>query len=877
MKKTDKHPLLILQQNRNELVSSFLKGKEPDFLDRHARILDDYFINVFKKSPAAPVGKKSCAIIAVGGYGRKEQCIHSDVDLLLLFEKKVSEDADDLVKEIVYPLWDIGLDVGYAARSIKESLHIAGKDIEALTSTLDARFVCGASHLFSDLMKHLREKVILKKSNEIIGSLVENNMNRHKRFGDSTYLLEPNLKVGRGGLRDYHTMLWIARIISNLTRPRDLEFYGYLSHEEFHALEKSLSFIWNVRNRLHNLTGRKCDQLHFEYQTDLACALKYNAKNGQQPVERFLGDLHSNMELIKQLHMMFLYEHGYTTKYQRKIKQTKQTRVDGFEVIKDRLSFSSPEKILQSPDLLIKIFEESAVLKVPLGYEAKRFVKEFAYLVDDKYRVSTSAVKSFEKILIAFAPTFNVLNEMFNTGFLIHFIPELKAIVNRIQYNEYHIYPVDKHLLRTVQIIKNFGTSEDTSKDRLYGNLYNKFTNTNRKILLWAALLHDIGKKDPAKNHSQKGAEIARSILVRRGYKSEEIETVSFLIEEHLSLIKTATRRDINDEETAISFARKVKDKELLKMLYLLTIADSMATGPKAWSAWTSTLLKDLFLKVLHIFEKGELATKEAVNAVEKKKEEVLSSTSSSSERQTTETLFNFMSPRYLLYTTAQDILEHISLYKNLGNADFVWKIIKVSDSNTRTVTICAKDRPGLISKIAGIFTLHSLDILDTQVYTWRNNIALDIFKVNPPLDEIFEEEKWDRTEKDLKSALSGKLNLTKALDKKISAYQTAKPYTLKKPHQIVVDNKSSSFFTIIEVFTYDFPGLLFKITDALFRCNLDIRIAKIATKIDQVVDVFYVRDFEGQKVDSKEQLNKIKETIEQVLTVYGSQFTVHG
>ncbi|MEA3428604.1 MAG: [protein-PII] uridylyltransferase, partial [Thermodesulfobacteriota bacterium] len=278
------------------------------------------------------------------------------------------------------------------------------------------------------------------------------------------------------------------------------------------------------------------------------------------------------------------------------------------------------------------------------------------------------------------------------------------------------------------------------------------------------------------------------------------------MIEEHLSMIKTATRRDINDEETAISFARKVKDKERLKMLYLLTIADSMATGPKAWSVWTSTLLKDLFLKVLHILEKGELATEEAVRAVEKKKEEVLNSTPSSNDRQTTETLFNFMSPRYLLYTTAQDILEHIRLYKSLGNSDFVWKVTRVSDSNTRTVTICAKDRPGLISKIAGIFTLHSLDILDTQVYTWRNNIALDIFKVNPPPDRIFEEEKWAKAEKDLKSALSGKLNLKKALDKKISAYKTAKPYTLKRPHRIAVDNKSSSFFTIIEVFTYDSP-----------------------------------------------------------------------
>ncbi|MBW2569084.1 MAG: [protein-PII] uridylyltransferase, partial [Deltaproteobacteria bacterium] len=372
MEKTDKHPLLILHQNRNELISNFLKGKEPIFSDRHSQIIDDYFIDIFRKTMDT-VNKKSCAIIAAGGYGRKEQCIHSDVDLLILFGKKVSKEADDLVKKIIYPLWDIGLDVGYATRSIKESLYIASKDIEALTSILDARFICGNSNLFLDMIEQMRKKVILKESDKIIRSIVENNVNRHKRFGDSTYLLEPNLKVGRGGLRD--------------------------SHEEFHALEKSLSFIWNVRNRLHNLTGRKCDQLYFEYQTDLACALNYNAKNGQQPVERFLGDLHSNMEFIKQLHMMFLYEHGYTNKHQSSTKQIKHAGINGFEIIKDRLNFSSPEKILQSPDLLIKIFEESSVLKVPLSHEAKRFVKEFAYLVDDKYRASPSAVKSFEKIL----------------------------------------------------------------------------------------------------------------------------------------------------------------------------------------------------------------------------------------------------------------------------------------------------------------------------------------------------------------------------------------------------------------------------------------------------------------------------------------------
>jgi [protein-PII] uridylyltransferase len=339
------------------------------------------------------------------------------------------------------------------------------------------------------------------------------------------------------------------------------------------------------------------------------------------------------------------------------------------------------------------------------------------------------------------------------------------------------------------------------------------------------------------------------------------------LINEHLLLIKTASRRDLNDEGTAIACARKIKDIERLIMLYLLTVSDSISTGPKAWNEWTSALLRNFFLTVLNILKKGELATGEAVETVNKKKEEILLSTSSLQARQELELLFEVMSPRYLLYTSAQDILEHIRLYKKLGNTDFVWKVTQTSDSKTRVVTICAIDRPGLFSKIAGVFTLNSIDILDTQAYTWRKNIALDIFKVKPPPDQIFETERWDRAEGNLKSALSDELNLTEALKEKMSAYQTFRPHTSSRPNRIVVDNESSGFFTIIEVFTYDFPGLLFSITDALFRTGLDVWVSKISTKVDQVVDVFYVRDFDGRKLDSPDQVAAIKDAIAEVLS----------
>lgn len=862
-----KNALKTLQKKRNRLIKNFLQEKSTAFLSQHTRIIDEYFRESFVTSMIGPnigIDKNPYTFIALGGYGRGEQCVHSDIDLLFLFKDKIPDAAETLVQEIIYPLWDIGLKVGYAARSLKECLSLAAKDFEVLTPLLDARFICGISTLYTELMELLHNKLLTRQTRQIITWLIDSNRLRHRHFGDSTYRLEPNLKEGQGGLRDYHTMLWLARIKFQLKHRRDLEYLGILSHDEFQNLTQALSFIWQVRNRLHMITARKCDQLHFENQIKLAQYLKYKKSNGQYPVEKFLADLHGQMDFIKQRHLMFLYELGYATTGRPRKIPTKKTKIKGLVVKKDTINFSSLKKILRSPNLLIQIFEESVRLKIPLSPEAKRLVKEFSYLADENFSNAPLTITCFERILSAPAPTFNVLKEMLNTGFLVRLIPEFQGIVNRIQYDAYHLYPVDKHLLRTVETIKNFNRSEDTQSEPLCHNLYRELK--KRRLLLWAALLHDIGKADAGQKHSHTGAQMSRAILGPKGFKSKEIETVSFLVENHLFLIKNATRRDIFDEETAIMCARKIGDIERLKMLYLLTVADSKSTGPHAWNEWTATLLRDLFLKVLSILEKGELASREAIAGVTSKKEGLLNSATSKKDRQGLEKLFGVLSPRYLLYATSDQLLDDIARYRRLGKKDFVWNITRTADPYRRTVKICARDRPGLFSKIAGVFTLNNIDIIDAQIFTWRNNIAVDIFEVKPPPDLVFEDERWARAEENLKSALQEKLDLTASLKHKLHRYRTKKRPTAIRPHRVEVDNTSSSFFTIVEVFTYDFPGLLYSITDALFRCGLDIWVAKISTKVDQVVDVFYVRDFNGQKVDSPEQEALIKTVIKEKL-----------
>jgi len=856
-----------LQKKKRELIARFLNGDEPCFPARYAEILDDYFRESFSRTSVGPrirSEKNPYAIIALGGYGRKEQCLHSDVDVLLIFKKKIPNEANALVQEMLYPLWDIGFDVSYVIRTLKECLKLASQDFEVLTSLIDARFLCGISSLYSELMEDLRGKVLRRHGRAYVDWLVERNQERYNRFGDSTYLLEPNLKEGLGGLRDYHTILWIARAEYGLVKSRDLEFFGHLSHDEFQTLSRAVSFIWMVRNWLHHLTGRKCDQLYFEYQVNVARALKFGKGEGQQAVEGFLGRLHGEMEFLKQQHLMFLNK-VLSRRHRPGIgRSPRRVVARGLEIVQDALNFESTEAILRDPRLLIKILEKSAVLGVPLSIECKRLLREFLYLIDGDFRSSGPVVKSFQRILVAPPNTFSVLNEMLNTGMMVALIPEFEGIVNRIQYNEYHLYPVDKHCLLTVEILKRFSAEDIEGQDILCRDLFSEISKP--ELLLWAALVHDIGKGSHGQDHATRGGEIVKSVFKRMGFAEQDIETISFLVREHLLLIKTATRGDINDEQIVLRCARKFPDIDHLKSLYLLTVADSMATGPKAWSDWIAAILKELFFKVCHILKMGELATSTAIDIVERKREEVLYSVPSTS-RKWIEALFDQMSPRYLLYTPSKDMPRHIELYKVLGKRPFVLEVQTNTDTDYRTMTICARDCPGLFSKISGVLTMNNLDILSAQIYTWRNHIALDIFKVKAPLDTLYEDETWTRVENDLESALKGELELESALHQKLVTYQSLRKRILRRPDKIVVDNEASHFFTIVQIYTHDFPGLLYRITDALFRCKLDIWVAKIATKVDQVVDVFYVQDFDGQKVDSPDRVAAIKEAIKKVLT----------
>ncbi|MCP4117115.1 MAG: [protein-PII] uridylyltransferase [Desulfobacteraceae bacterium] len=851
-----------LIRKREKLVNRFLKQRRPEFLLWFTEILDEYFHAVFAKSNAARtmmIKGNPVALIALGGYGRQEQCIHSDVDLLVLFEEEVPENAPELIKELVYPLWDARLETGYAVRTIKECLAMAWDQFDVMTTLLDARFICGGSPIYCLLMEKFRSELQEKHLGTSLKRLVAQGEKLHADFGDAAYLLEPNLKSGHGGLRDYHTLLWYARIKAGIKSRKELEHYGFLSSEEFTSFEESLNFIWTTRNILHHITGRKCDQLHFEHQVEVAKRLGFKDRKGLAGVEAFLGQLHTRTDFIKQISQM-ITEHMRQTRAPRTPPhRVRPTRTDGIVIKQNRLYFSSIAAIPSRPELLLKIFVESGRLKLRLSIEARRIVGEFAHLADRRFRKDKTNTRNFEKILASSLWEFNVLFVMLATGLLERYIPEFSSITNKIQYNQYHLFPVDKHSIRCVQVINGFKRRGKDPETDFYSAVFNEVR--NRKVLLLAALFHDIGKGDPAAEHSIRGGEITAAILKRLGYSPGDIDEAVFLVKNHLFLVKTATRRDISDEETAVFCASRIEKVSRLRKLYLLSVADSMATGPKAWNDWTENLLRDLFLKTLNILKTGELASRRATRVIQAKKNEVMALRREGWDEKGLQKALDAMAHRYLLHMETLQIIQHLDLFKRRDTRDFLWEITREEDTQIRTVTICGKDKPGFYSKLAGVFFLNNLNIVGSQGYSWGGNMVLDIFKVMPPIDRIFETEKWEKAEKELYKALNDDTFLQR-LEEKIPRRLTPPKGQLQKPNRVNIDNTTSSFFTIIEVFTYDFPGLLFAVTNTLYRHGLDVRMAMVATKVDQVVDVFYVRTMEDRKIDIPERVEEIKTAI---------------
>lgn len=842
------------------------KGCGPAFVEAYAKLVDSWVIGLFDEAASNSHLNSGLAVVAIGGYGRGHLAPHSDVDLLFLTHSVMKQDGiARVVESVLYPLWDLKLDLGHALRTPSECVGLAKSDFATLATQLDARFLAGDEAIYHEFQKRLGQWLGSKSSKRnFVKNLKESVGERHKKYKESPYLLEPNVKEGQGALRDIHAICWAARALYGVDRPDRLTESGSLSRERVEELQAARNFITDVRVMLHRLNGERNDTLTFERQEEVASLLDNGEGDRVAKVERFMQDYYTHVYQTKSSLDYFLAQVGMSMipSTLRKMTDLPRKVEKGLSILRGRIELGSREEVRRRPLLLMRAFEIGASSGLPISQRSLEMIRTNIDLVDNEFRSDPKVAESFMKGITAVPSKTPIMTghmaAMQNLHFLEAYIPELAGVRAHVQHDAYHVYTVDVHLVMTLLEIKKMSMEDgDPECNGFEMKVVSELE--DRRLLCLAALLHDIGKGRGG-DHANVGAEMIPGIGRRLGLTDEEIDTVAYLLTDHLHLIEVATRRDLTEEKLIVTVARRVGDLERLNMLYLLTVADSRATGPGVLTPWKLSLLRDLYVKVKRVLTKSDLALKETARKTEEMLIEVVKNLEGRLSPAQIDAHLEKMSAYYLSVMNAEEVVKHILWERQLKKGQMIWEV-EAKEEGYCEVTIITHDRPALLSRMAGVFTLHNINIFGAQVFTRASNVALDIFQVSHPPDRVFEEEAWARVKQDANRVLSGRLALGYRLSQKHPLMGQAKT-TSTKPDRVVVDNDISDFYTIIEVYTYDRLGLLYDITQVMSDLQISINIAKISTKADQVVDVFYVRDFFGQKLFDHEQIEELKKAL---------------
>lgn len=805
---------------------------------------------------------ETAALIAIGGYGRGELNIRSDIDLMLLYKKRITPELEELTQKMLYVLWDTGLDLGFSIRSVDECLALAKDDLKTMTALLDTRHLHGDRPLFDDLVSGIRKKLFTKARTEtFINDKIDESAARHAKYGGSVYILEPNVKEGEGGLRDIHTAIWAIKARTHAhVEPFSL---GLISEKDKKTLEDSLDFILWVRNELHYGANRKTDQLSFDHQERIAQVLGFENTERALAVESFMQKYYRSAAAVSRYSGLIL-----SRSLDREAKNgfswpKKRVRIDKlFSVTGGALTVNSKEAFEADISAPIRVFEYAQSFDVGISQGARDLVLGFLERPPEGFNGSREVSEAFIKILKG-RNVFKALSEMHRLGFLDRFIPEFADISCRVQHDMYHVYTVDAHTLFAVREIERL-KGEYKSDFSLLSTLFEEIPNP--EVLYLAVLLHDIGKAH-GKGHAEKGAALVPEICRRLNLPEDDANLVRFLVKHHLLLADTAQYRDLHDEQLIIEFARKVGDIERLNLLYLLTFADVRAVGPEVWNHWKGALFQELYFKALTVLERGTFEAEEAESKAARIKAHVVELLRTDGVTEDADGFFGLLTNRYILSNSPDRIAEHFKTVKELSGGSYVMAVRQDSFREYTELTICSHDVHGLFSMITGVMAANSINILGAQINTLKNGVVLDILQVNNPWGEyVIDEAKLKKIEKDLADVITGKVKVASLVGKKKPSIldRKAKP---KVKTYVQTDNEVSDAYTVIDIHTQNRVGLLYDITSALSRLGLYIYIAKISTKGDEAADIFYVKDIFGQKVYYKERLKELTETLHKILS----------
>lgn len=799
------------------------------------------------------------SLVAVGGYGRGELNPFSDIDIMFLHDGVLpSATVEDIAQKLLYFLWDMRLDVGYSVRKISDCIEMAAADATVKTALMDARFLSGSRPLFVGLIKTIFSQILPRSSDSFIKEKVADMKGRRDKYGSTVYLLEPNLKEGEGGLRDLQTAIWVARVKYKFTDLRELIIKGILDDEELEAYHAALDYLWRIRNELHYFNGRKNDQLAFDAQVHLAGFLGYKDSARVLAVEDFMRDYYRHANKVEHFTSSLISRCVWRDEGALKILGyfVRRPVGDGCYVLKGELIVPDESVVDKNPVVMMKIFELAQKHGVMLNVRVKGIIRKNLAQINDKFRRNREVNQSFLNILRSTKCVANTLRLMHHLEFLNRYIPELEHIYCKVQHDIYHIYTVDIHTLFAVEQAEKMLSGELKNIMPLPCAIASQIGKP--ELLILSVLFHDIGKGSGG-GHAEKGAAMIPTIARRMGLSREDSERLEFLVLQHLQFAHISQRRDLNDEKMIAQFANLMETSENLKMLYLLTVADVRAVGADVWTTWKASLFQELYEKAFAMLDRGgfqQEASSERASSIINKVTDILES-----ELPVEKIRHELKSmPVRLLFSNPVNLIaDQVRLLIGLEQSDVLIRLAHQPESGYSEYVICAFDMPGLFSRITGVMAANGINILGAQINTSKNGKVLDILQVNSPQGNLIADvQRWEKIEQDMRQAIHGEVQVSALVAKrKRPTLLTARPAP-RFATKVDIDNEVSEEYTVIDILTHDKIGLLYLITSTLAEMGLYIGVSKISTKVDQVADVFYVRDIFGHKITDPEKLSEI-------------------
>jgi [protein-PII] uridylyltransferase len=871
------HLKAMLTASRSTIEQLLLKDRQGLRCAERICLVQDEIIRVLYEFTSRqlypsqnPSEAEHMAIVATGGYGRGLMAPGSDIDLLFLLPYKQTAWGEQVAETILYCLWDMGLKVGHATRSVDECIRQAKADMTIRTALLESRYLFGDRLLFDELVTRFDKQIVQGTAAEFVAAKLAEREERLRRVGQSRYLVEPNVKDGKGGLRDLHTLFWIAKYVYRVHEPHELIERGVFDLQEYKLFRRCENFLWAVRCHMHFMAGRAEERLSFDVQRDIAVRLGYTAHPGLREVERFMkhyfliakdvGDLTAILcaglesRQAKAMPMLDRFVARLRPRPRRTLRESEDFVVDN-----NRINIAEPDAFQRDPVNLIRIFRLAQEHNLAFHPDAMHAATRSLHLIDEGLRKNPEANRLFYDVLTGRSNTEVVLRRMNEAGVLGRFVPEFGRVVSMMQFNMYHHYTVDEHLLRCIGVLAEIEAG-DQEQYALSNELMRTIQPDHRDLLYVALFLHDIAK-GRVEDHSVAGARVARRFCPRFNLSPAATETVAWLVENHLVMSAVAQSRDLSDRRTIENFAAVVQSLERMKLLTILTTADIRAVGPGVWNGWKAQLLRALYYET-------EPALTGGFSEVDRARRVELAQAEFKAELKDwpTAEIERYVARHYPAYWLKVDLPHKVAHARFVRSSEQASKSLSTAVGfdaarGVTELTVLAPDHPWLLSVIAGACAAAGANIVDAQIYTTTDGLALDTISVSREFDRDEDEgRRAIRIADAIEKALRGELKLPEMVAKKSVPKGRIKAFSVEP--EVMINNQWSNRYTVVEVSGLDRPGLLYELTATLSKLNLNIASAHVATFGERAVDVFYVTDLMGAKIASPTRQAAIKRAL---------------